>query len=115
VSDWHDVGALADLERDGHVIARVGGREIGVVSFGGELRGVRNRCPHHGGPLCLGTVRERVVGEPGHYAFAGSSVLRCPWHGWEFDPVSGRCLDDASMRVAVYPAKAVDGRVLVQA
>jgi nitrite reductase (NADH) small subunit len=52
-------------------------------------------------------------GEPGRYELAGKSVLRCPWHGWEFDPVTGRCLDDDSMRVAVYPAKAEGGRVLV--
>ena len=113
MSAWHDIGSVADLERDGHVIARVDRREIGVVAVGGELRGVRNRCPHHGGPLCLGTVRERVAGGPGHYELGGESVLRCPWHGWEFDPVTGRCVDDESMRVAVYPAKAEGGRLLV--
>jgi len=113
VSDWQDVGSLADLERDGRVLARIGGREIGVVAVNGELHGIRNRCPHHGGPLCLGTVRERVQGEPGRYSLSGSSVLRCPWHGWEFDPETGHCLDDDSMRVAVYAAKAEGGRVLV--
>jgi nitrite reductase/ring-hydroxylating ferredoxin subunit len=115
MSDWHDVGSVADLDRDGHVVARVGGREVGVVRVNGELRGVRNRCPHHGGPLCLGTVRERVAGKPGRYALAGAHVLRCPWHGWEFDPATGECLDDDAMRVAVYPAKAEAGRVLVNA
>jgi 3-phenylpropionate/trans-cinnamate dioxygenase ferredoxin subunit len=113
VSAWQDVGSVADLERDGRVIARVDGREIGVIAVAGELRGVRNRCPHHGGPLCLGSVRERVAGDPGRYQLGGQTVLRCPWHGWEFDPVTGRCLDDDSMRVAVYPAKAEAGRVLV--
>ena len=110
---WEDIGSVADLERDGHVIARVGGREIGVVAVSGELRGVRNRCPHHGGPLCLGTVGKRVSGEPGRYELAGACVLRCPWHGWEFDPATGWCLDDESVRVAVYDAKAEDGRVFV--
>jgi nitrite reductase (NADH) small subunit len=110
---WHDVGSVSDLERDGHVVARVGGREVGVVAAGGELRGVRNRCPHHGGPLCLGKVEERLAGEPGAYELSGLTVLRCPWHGWEFDPTTGACLDDPSLRVAVYPAKAADGRVLI--
>jgi nitrite reductase (NADH) small subunit len=113
VSAWHDVGSLADLDRDGHVVARVEGREVGVVAVGGELRGVRNRCPHHGGPLCLGTVEHRLTGRPGGYDVSDELVLRCPWHGWEFDPATGACLEDPALRVAVYPAKAVDGRVLV--
>jgi nitrite reductase (NADH) small subunit len=115
MSEWHDVGSVAELEQAGRLLARIGGREVGVVGVDGELRGVRNRCPHHGGPLCLGTVRPRQTGAPGRYALGGRSVLRCPWHGWEFDPTTGACLDDSSMRVAVYAAKAVDGRVLVRA
>jgi nitrite reductase/ring-hydroxylating ferredoxin subunit len=113
MSGWHDVGSLTDLERDGHVVARVEGREVGVVAVGGELRGVRNRCPHHGGPLCLGTVEQRLAGRPGGYDLTGELVLRCPWHGWEFDPATGACLDDAALRVAVYPAKVDGERVLV--
>jgi nitrite reductase/ring-hydroxylating ferredoxin subunit len=110
---WHDIGSVADLEREGRLVARVDGREVGVVAAGGELHGVRNRCPHHGGPLCLGKVEERLVGKPGSYGRTGITVLRCPWHGWEFDPRTGACLDDPALRVAVYPAKAEDGRVLV--
>jgi len=113
---WHDAGALADLERDGHVIARVEGREIGVVrGRNGSVHGVRNRCPHHGGPLCFGTVRERLEGEPGRYEPSGRTVLRCPWHGWEFDLDSGRCIDDPKLRAAVYPARIEDGRVFIEA
>jgi nitrite reductase (NADH) small subunit len=117
MSDWHDVGSAAELERDGHLIARVGGREVGVVLDGatGEAHGIRNRCPHHGGPLCLGVVRERLDGDPGRYALAGRRVLRCPWHGWEFDLETGRCLDDPSQRAAVYGVEVVDGRVRVNA
>jgi len=115
VADWHDVGSAADLERDGRVVARVGGREVGVVAEAGGVHGIRNRCPHHGGPLCLGTVRERVAGGPGVYELAGRRVLRCPWHGWEFDLETGACLDDPSLCAAVYPARLEDGRVLIQA
>ena len=115
MSDWHDVGSLADLERDGGLLARIGGREVGVLVVDGELRGVRNRCPHHGGPLCLGTIVPRVGGGPGRYDLAGTNVLRCPWHGWEFDPSTGVCVDEPAMRVAVYPAEVADGRVRVLA
>jgi nitrite reductase (NADH) small subunit len=117
VSDWHDVGSLEELEQAGRLVARIGGRELGVVvdSARGAFHAVRNRCPHHGGPLCLGTVRERESGTPGRYELAGRSVLRCPWHGWEFDLDTGRCLDEPALRAAVYPVEIVDGRVRVLA
>ena len=114
--DWHDVGSAAELERAGRLVARVGGREVGVVAEPeGAVHGIRNRCPHHGGPLCLGTVRERVDGAPGVYELTGRRVLRCPWHGWEFDLETGACLDEPSLRAAVYPARVEGGRVLVRA
>jgi len=117
VSAWHDIGSLDELERAGRLVARVGGREVGVVRDpdGGRLVGVRNRCPHHGAPLCLGRIRERASGTPGRYALEGRSVLRCPWHGWEFDLDTGVCRDEPSLRAAVYPVRVEDGRVLVRA
>ncbi len=117
VSDWHDVGSLDELEREGRVVASVGGRELGVLLDrpAGRLVAVRNRCPHQGGPLCHGLVAERIGGSPGAYELQQQSVLRCPWHGWEFDVESGICRDDPKMRVAVYPVKVDKGRVLVKA
>jgi nitrite reductase/ring-hydroxylating ferredoxin subunit len=35
-------------------IVEVGGRSIGVFRVGESFYGIRNRCPHQGGPLCLG-------------------------------------------------------------
>ncbi len=112
---WHDVGSLEQLERDGRLLIRIGGREIGVIKTADRLSAVRNRCPHHGGPLCLGRVRERLSGDPGRYALGGRMVLSCPWHGWEFDLATGRCADDPAMRVAVYALRIDNGRVLVEA
>ncbi|MDK1039339.1 MAG: thiamine pyrophosphate-binding protein, partial [Actinomycetota bacterium] len=34
-----------------------------------------NRCPHQGGPLGEGLIED--------------CWLICPWHGWEYDPVTG--------------------------
>jgi len=116
VSGWVDVGSLADLEAAGRLVARIDGRELGVVldRETGGVHGIRNRCPHHGAPLCHGSVRRRSVGEPGRYALGERRVLRCPWHGWEFDLATGLCADDPAQRAAVYPAEIADGRVRVQ-
>ena len=117
MSEWHDVGSAGDLDARGLLLVRVGGREIGVLRdrATGAVHAVRNRCPHHGAPLCLGTVRDRLGGRPAQYLVAGERVLHCPWHGWEFDLDSGRCPDDERMRVAVYPVKIESGRVLIDA
>jgi nitrite reductase (NADH) small subunit len=116
VRAWRDLGSLEELERAGRVVARVGGRELGVLlGPDGVPHGVRNRCPHRGGPLCLGSVRERTIGSPGRYELSGRLALRCPWHGWEFDLETGRCLDDPAVRAAVYPVRIESGRVLVEA
>jgi nitrite reductase/ring-hydroxylating ferredoxin subunit len=117
VNGWVEVGTLEELRAAGRLVARVGGREVGVVwdAERGTAHGVRNRCPHHGAPLCLGTVRVRETGTPGAYALAGERVLRCPWHGWEFDLASGNCLDDPALRAAVYPVEIADGVVRVRA
>lgn len=111
--EWVDVGSAADLREAGRLVARVGGREVGVLLDRTDetVWGIRNRCPHHGGPLCLGRVRERETGTPGRYELSGRRVLRCPWHGWEFDLETGGCIDEPSLRAAVYEAEIADGRV----
>jgi nitrite reductase/ring-hydroxylating ferredoxin subunit len=117
VSDWHEVATLGEVVSKGRAVVRVGGREIGVVRdpATGTLHAVRNRCPHSGAPLCLGLVVDRAVGRPGAYERSGRPVLRCPWHGWEYDLETGRCVDDPGLRAAVYPVRVENGRVLVRA
>jgi nitrite reductase/ring-hydroxylating ferredoxin subunit len=56
-----------------------------------------------------------MTGSPGRYELAGRRVLRCPWHGWEFDLETGVCLDEPSLRVAVYDAQIEAGRVHIRA
>ena len=43
-------------------IVEVGGRSIGVFRVGESFYGIRNRCPHQGGPLCLGHLLGDVDG-----------------------------------------------------
>jgi nitrite reductase (NADH) small subunit len=41
-------------------------------------------------------------------------VLQCPWHGWEYDVETGRCLTDPDhTRVRVYQVKINSARVWV--
>src|SRR5437660_5033063 len=73
-------------------IVELNGRGVGVFNVKGEYFAGLNRCPHRGGPLCLGNtlgfLRSAGVGEF-EYSRAGE-VLRCPWHGWEYDLRTGQ-------------------------
>ena len=80
------------------------GLSLGVFNINGEYFALKNVCPHQGAPLCMGSVH--ATHRPGDvFEFRPDlegRVLRCPWHGWEFDIVTGKALYDARSRVATY-------------
>ena len=81
------------------------GRSIGVFNVAGEYFALRNRCPHQGGPLCLGSMSGLVTSSgPGDYTVSRQGeILRCPWHGWEFDIRTGQSwFDPKRVRVRRY-------------
>jgi nitrite reductase/ring-hydroxylating ferredoxin subunit len=73
-------------------IVEVGGRSIGVFRVGERFFGIRNRCPHQGGPLCLGHVLgDAFADAPGEAEIVRDPLrIACPWHGWEYDLDSGQ-------------------------
>jgi nitrite reductase/ring-hydroxylating ferredoxin subunit len=100
----HVVAKLSDIPPGARRIVEVEGRSIGVFNVHGELYAIRNRCPHQGAPLCAGVVDERIESScPGEYRRTGEALIRCPWHGWEFELGSGRSwFDPAHTRVRTY-------------
>lgn len=72
---WHRVADLDDLE-DGRVrTAVVGDRPIALTRCNGRYGALENHCPHQGGPLGEGSIE--------------NGWLRCPWHGYDYDPRTG--------------------------
>lgn len=99
------VGTLEEIPSGSRKIVEVAGRSVGIFNIDGVLFALRNRCPHQGGPLCLGTLGGVVVSTaPGEYAYSRpSEMLRCPWHGWEFDVRTGQSwFDPRHVRVRRY-------------
>jgi nitrite reductase/ring-hydroxylating ferredoxin subunit len=93
-------------------IVEIGGRSIGVFNVGGDFYALRNRCPHQGGPLCAGMQFGALRSHrPGEYDYSGpGEIIRCPWHGWEFEIKTGRSwFDPDRQRVRSYPATLRDG------
>ena len=88
----HIIGKVSEIPPGKRKIVDVSGRSIGVFNIGGEFYALRSQCPHQGAPLCRGTLTGTMLpSRPGEYQWArDGEILRCPWHGWEFDVTNGR-------------------------
>ena len=68
-----DPGELAD----GRVKSVTCGHVTVCMShYNGQYSALDNKCPHQGGPLGEGSIEK--------------GLLRCPWHGWDYDPLTGK-------------------------
>ena len=113
----HVVAALGEIAPGACKIVAVHGREIGVFNVAGEHFALINRCPHEGAPLCRG----RIVGfatadAPGDYRLTRQGeMLRCPWHGWEFDIRTGQSwCDPETVRARSYAVTVEPGQALAR-
>ncbi|MCG8467843.1 MAG: thiamine pyrophosphate-dependent enzyme [Gemmatimonadetes bacterium] len=52
-----------------------GHRTLCMTRYQGRYGALDNKCPHQGGPLGEGSIE--------------NGLLRCPWHGWDYDPITG--------------------------
>ena len=74
--EWHRVAGVDDLEEGRVTTVWVGHRSFAVTRHQGEFGCLDNRCPHQAGPLGEGSIE--------------NGWLRCPWHGYDYDPLTGQ-------------------------
>ncbi len=112
----HVVATVAEIPPGSRKLVNVRGRSIAVFNLGGEFFGLFNRCPHQGGPMCEGILTGLIESdEPGHYKYSRKGeIIRCPWHGWEFDIRTGQSwCDPARVRARRYAVAIEPGTRLV--
>lgn len=84
---WHVVATSGDFPRDGSFVSlKLLGRPLLLRRDGGEIHGFLNVCPHR-----FATLTDAPRG--------CTAVLKCGYHGWEFDGCSG-----ATRRIPDAPA-----------
>ena len=66
----------------------VGGRTVAMARCGERLGALENHCPHQGGPLGEGSIEK--------------GLLRCPWHGYDYDPITGESAGGFNDKVPSY-------------
>lgn len=113
----HVVAEIHELPPGSRKTFTVKGREIVVFNVGGKYSALLNKCPHEGAKLCFGVQTGLFEShDPGTYDYSRpKEFIRCPWHGWEFDVVTGKSYcDPESVWVRQYPVTVVEGERLVE-
>ena len=111
----HVLFAAADLPPGTRRIVEVGRRSIGVFNVQGRFHGLHNGCPHKGGPLCEGRVCGTTLPTDTYTFELGreGELIRCAWHGWEFEIATGQALADPRVHARTYPVSVVDGQLVL--
>ncbi len=74
---WHKVLDNKNELLENRVMTVTAGHEdICLANFEGKICALSNTCPHQGGPLGEGSIE--------------NGWLRCPWHGWDYHPCTGK-------------------------
>jgi 3-phenylpropionate/trans-cinnamate dioxygenase ferredoxin subunit len=114
----HVVARASEIPPGARKLVQLNGRGVVVFNIKGEFFALSDQCPHKGASLSGGKLTGLVEsGGPGDYTYTrAGEIVRCPWHGWEFDIRTGRSYcDPRRMRlmqfnVTVEPgAKVVEG------
>jgi nitrite reductase/ring-hydroxylating ferredoxin subunit len=94
---WQFAASISQLPPDEPIVARVGEHVLAIGRNGSTYFAVDNTCPHAGGSLGNGILKE------------GNIV--CPLHNWEFDVTTGKC---GRLRICTYPVRVHKGNLEVQ-
>lgn len=100
--DWIDAGLATDIpEKRARRITTPAGHQIALFRYDGKVSAVSNVCAHQMGPLAEGCIVDGLV--------------TCPWHGWQYDPATGRSPAPYTEKVETFAVRVKDGRVFVAA
>jgi 3-phenylpropionate/trans-cinnamate dioxygenase ferredoxin subunit len=110
----HAVARSGEIAPGKRKIVEIAGKSVGVFNVNGEIVALLNVCPHELAPVCAGEVRGTALpSQPGEYKWGREGeIIACPWHGWEFDLLTGQCLTD-KRKLRRYEVAEEDGEIYV--
>jgi len=99
MSEFVTVAGAAEIPPGTGRTVEVNGIRIALFNVDGTFYAVDNTCPHAGGPLGEGKLKEGIV--------------ECPWHGWRFDVRTGMREHNPNFEVPCCPVRVEDGRIQI--
>jgi nitrite reductase/ring-hydroxylating ferredoxin subunit len=96
------VGAVTDFTPGSLVAVETPGGRVVIAHTHRGLRALHATCPHTGGPLELGRLKD--------------GCIRCPWHGAQFDVDTGTAGSGPTrVPLACYETRDINGQLIVRA
>jgi thiamine pyrophosphate-dependent acetolactate synthase large subunit-like protein/nitrite reductase/ring-hydroxylating ferredoxin subunit len=96
---WYKVLELDELAEGRVKPVTCGRATVCMTRYEGQYAALDNACPHQKGPLGEGSIE--------------NGFLRCPWHGWDFHPLTGKPPGGYDDGVAAYPVETRDDGIYV--
>ena len=96
---WHKAARLDELSEGRVKTITIGRRSLALTHHQGRYGALDNLCPHQGGPLGEGSIEK--------------GWLRCPWHGYDYNPLDGKPPPGFSDAVTCFPTEVHDDGVYI--
>lgn len=96
-TQWLPIANADTIADNDHLFVRGGKHSCYIVRQGTEYRVYDAHCPHKG----------NLIPETG----AVQGKLTCPFHEWQFDLKTGKCLSGGATPLKVLAAKVEDGKI----
>src|SRR4051812_504915 len=96
---WHRVADLDELPEGRVKTVAAGTHSLALTHVDGRYAALDNHCPHQGGPLGEGSIE--------------GGLLRCPWHGYDYCPLSGDSPGGFGDSVPTFPVEVREDGIYV--
>ena len=100
MTNFVTVAPVSEIPPGSGRTVEVHGIWIALFNVDGTFYAIDNACPHAGGPLGEGRMRQ-------------SGMVECPWHGWRFDVKTGQRVGNPNFEVACCTVRIVDDEVQI--
>jgi len=100
MAEFVKVATLQELPPGTAKAVEIGSQAIALHNVDGAVFATANTCPHRGGPLGEGDL--------------DAGVITCPWHGFQYDVKSGKCLTNAALSISCHAVRLDGDNILVE-
>lgn len=99
MSKWTRIAHVDDCPPGCGIECILDGQIVALFNIDGAYYACEGVCPHQGGPLAKGCL--------------AGTVVACPWHGWQFDVITGEHAMNRTLVQRTFPVRVAGSDVFI--